>query len=81
MDDFDKQISKLVKSDDDPKTTEKEDFSEIDKMLEKLRGKGQAAQKSEEQSQKKISAMMEDIDQEFDEIDSLLRDIDTLKIN
>lgn len=34
LDDFDKQISKLVKSDERPETTEKEDFSEIDKMLE-----------------------------------------------
>lgn len=56
------------------------EFSEIDKLLGQLKQKGEKANQAEKGAQAQIQDMMADIDNEFDEIEALMRDVDTLKI-
>lgn len=49
-------------------------------MLEQIKKRGEESQKAELKSKAHINDMMADIDNEFDEIDNLLRDVESLKI-
>lgn len=86
---FDVEINDMINKKDDNKkkpspsssdSDPKQEFAEIDKMLEQLKKRGEESQAAEKKSKEHISLMMQDIDDEFDEIDSLLRDVESLKI-
>ena len=49
-------------------------------MLKDLQERGNQVQKNEQQKKFQIENMMKDIEDEFDEIDSILKDVESMKI-
>ena len=76
LDEFDKEISSMVNDRKDKVVVSKNEKEQIDQLLSQIKDDGERVH----QAKGNIADMMKEIDDEFDEIDNLLKDVESFKL-